>query len=434
MGIKICIIGAGSPYTPEIVERLYSIRESMNVSEIMLMDINENRLDIMHSFCTRYAKHLGFKVSITKTANRKRAIDGSTFINTQIRVGGNIARVKDEQIPLSMGLIGQETTGAGGFAKGLRTIPAMLEIARDVEQLTPDAWIINYTNPTGLVAEAVNTHTKAKIAGLCAGGMFAQNWVSKALNVKPESVRYDFAGLNHMNFSYNITVHGRSLTDEEFEKAAKCVGSVDVDLIMKLHALPSPYLQYYYHALKKVKSMQSVGKTRGEEVLEIERELFEDFANPDNYTKPQSLARRGGGGYSEIATTVMEAIYNNKDTWVVVNVPNRGVLPFLPANAVIETACMANASGITPLSLALPPKAVWGLITAVKNYEQLAVEAAVTGCYDTALLALMVHPLVNDYDRAKELLPKLLEANKEYLPQFYPENKCFSSSNGKVKE
>jgi 6-phospho-beta-glucosidase len=419
--MKICVIGAGSPYTPEIVEKLSSMREALPIGEIMLMDINENRLDIMHSFCIRYAKHLGYDVKISKTSDRKKAIDGSTFINTQIRVGGNEARVRDERIPLSMGLVGQETTGAGGFAKGLRTIPAMLEIARDVERLAPDSWIINYTNPTGLVAEAVNNNTRAKIVGLCAGGMFAQNWVSKALGVRPDQVRYDFAGLNHMNFSYNITVNGRHLTDEEFAKAAACVGSVDAGLIIKLGALPSPYLQYYYHTAKKVEAMRSAGMTRGEEVMEIEKELYADFANPDNHTKPHSLVRRGGGGYSEIATAVMDAIYNNKDTWIVANVPSRGVLSFLPDNAVIETPCIANASGLTPLALAQPPKAVWGVIAAVKNYEQLAVEAAVTGNRDTAVLALVAHPLVNDFDKAEELLSKLLQANKQYLPQFFQE-------------
>lgn len=417
--MKICIIGAGSPYTPELFERLAVMREALPVQEVMLMDINEARLDIMYGFCLRYAKHLGFEAAITKTLDRKRAIEGSTFVITQIRVGGNEARVLDERIPISIGLIGQETTGAGGFAKGLRTIPHMLEIANDVEQLVPHAWIINYTNPTGLVAEAVHKYTKAKIAGLCAGGMFAQHWVSRALGAESKSVRYDFAGLNHMNFSYNITVNGRLLTEEEFEKVARCVGAVEPDLIMKLGALPSPYLQYYYHTTQKIVAMQASEKTRGEEVLGLEQEIFADLRNPMFHTKPPSLAKRGGGGYSEVATAVMDAIYNNRDTWAVVNVPNQGVLPFLTSEDVIETACMVNASGITPLAIPLPPKAVWGLIAAVKSYERLAVEAAVTGCSDTALLALTVHPLVNDYDLAKELLAKLLKVNQEYLPQFF---------------
>lgn len=419
-GMKICVIGAGSPYTAEIIETLSFMRNELPISEIMLMDINETRLDIMHGFCLRSAKNLGYDVKLTKTTDRKKAIEGATFVNTQIRVGGNAARVQDEHIPLSMGLVGQETTGAGGFTKALRTIPVMLDIARDVEKIAPKAWIINYTNPTGIVAEAVNTYTNVKIAGLCAGGMFAQGWTAQALGVKPESVRYDFAGLNHMNFSYNITIDGRSLTKEEFEKVAECIGSVDRELIIKIGALPSPYLQYYYHTARKVQSMNAAPYTRGEEVIELEKEIYRDLANTDICTKPQSLKKRGGGGYSEIATKVMNAIYNNTDTWVVANVPNRGVLKFLPDNAVIETPCIVNAAGITPIILKAPPKTVWGLIAAVKNYEQLTVEAAVTGCRDTAVLALTAHPLVNDYDKAKELLPRLLDANKQYLPQFYP--------------
>lgn len=417
--MKICVIGAGSPYTPELLDRLSLLREELPVKEIMLMDIDETRLDIMYEFCKRYQKHLNFDVKITKTTDRREAISGCTFVNTQFRVGKNEARVRDEKIPLSMDLIGQETTGAGGFTKGLRTIPVMLDIAKDVEELAPDAWIINYTNPTGLVAEAVNRYAKAKIVGLCAGGMFAQGWTQQALGVDPEEVRYDFIGLNHMNFSYHISVHGREITEEEFSQVARQMDSVDHDLILKLGAIPSPYLQYYFHTGKKVEQFQKAPQTRGEEVLDLEREIYQEFADPTVCTKPQSLKKRGGGGYSELATLVMSAIYNNRDTWAVVNVPNCGAVRFLPDDAVIETPCMINASGITPLVVKQPPKAVWGLIAAVKNYEQLAVEAAVTGDYDKALLALVAHPLVRDYDKAKVLLPKLLEANREFLPQFY---------------
>ena len=416
--MKISIIGAGSPYTPELIEQLANMDEALPVKEFSLMDIDAERLEIMHGFCQRFVDRLKFDVRITKTMNRQESIEGSTFVITQIRVGGNAARVKDERIPLTMGLIGQETTGAGGFAKGLRTIPVMIDIARDVEKFAPDAWIINYTNPTGLVAEAVIKHTKAKIAGLCAGGIFARDWVAGALNVSPNDVRYDFAGLNHMNFSYNITVKGKPLTPDEFAAAAEKVGSVDKDLIIMLGALPSPYLQYYYHTSKKVDESIKAPKTRGEEVIELEKVLFKEFADPDINTKPESLKKRGGGGYSEVATAVMDAIYNNKDTWVVVNVPNAGVFSFLPDDAVIEVPCIVNAAGIKPLTQGKPPDAVWGLISAVKNYEILTVEAAVSGNRDIALLAMLAHPLIGDYECAKELLDKILEANIEYLTAF----------------
>jgi len=400
--IKICVIGAGSPYTPEIIERLAQMQEALPVTEISLMDIDETRLDIMHGFCSRYAAGLGFKVKITKTIDRKQAIIGSAFVLTQIRVGGNAARVKDERIPMSMGLVGQETTGAGGFAKALRTIPVMLDIAKDVQELAPNAWIINYTNPTGLITEALTG--KVKIAGLCAGGLFPRNWTAEALGINPKDVYYNFAGLNHMNFAYDITINGRPITGKEFSAAADKFDSVDKELILKLGALPSPYLQYYFHKGKKLLKSE---KTRGEEVMILEKEIFHDFSTSSS--KPESLKKRGGGGYSEVACDIMDAIFNNRDAWAVVNAPNKGILPFLPNDAVIEVPCIVNASGITPIAQNSPPKAVWGLISAVKNYEMLTVEAATTGCNDTALLALVAHPLIGDYDLAVPLLEKILE-------------------------
>jgi len=267
------------------------------------------------------------------------------------------------------------------------------------------------------VAEAINGYTQARIAGLCAGGTFPRFWAAAALDVKPEDVRYDFAGLNHMNFAYNLTHKGRALTGAEFAKVAEKAG--DAALITKLGALPSPYLGYYFTRGNRVSDMLAAAQTRGEAVLELEGELYREFADPGNHAKPEALKKRGGGGYSEVATAVMDAIYNDRDTWAVVNVPNRGVFPFLPDTAVIETPCLVNARGITPIVQGPAPKAVWGLIAAVKNYETLTVEAAMTGDRDTALLALMAHPLVGDYDLACPLLDKLLEASREYLPNFF---------------
>ncbi len=417
--IKICIIGAGSPYTHELIEKLAEYRERIPVSEIALHDINEERLDIMQGFCERYAKFLDFTVKISANTHRSEALRGARFVNTQIRVGGNKARIQDERIPLSMGLIGQETTGAGGFAKALRTLPVMLDIAKDIEKYATGAWLVNYTNPTGLVAEAILKNSSTPIAGLCAGGLFPQNWVGDALNVPRADVRYDMAGLNHMNFAYNITVRGRPISAEEFEKAAEKVGSVDTALIKTIGALPSPYLQYYYHTRKKLNSLQVAPFTRGEEVLAMEKELYAAFADEKVHNKPEVLKKRGGGGYADVAVGFMDAVYNNVDTWMVVNTTNRSTFSFLPEDAVIETPCMVNATGIRPLAAGNPPKAVAGLIAAVKAYEQLAVEAALTGNRETALAALVAHPLVQDGDVAKELLNRLLEANRQYLPLFF---------------
>ncbi|TJY43556.1 6-phospho-beta-glucosidase [Cohnella pontilimi] len=418
-GVKVAIIGAGSSYSPELIEGFAKLKDRLPIREIVLMDIDEQRLDIMLGFSKRFAQYLNFPVNIRATTDRRDAIEGAAFVNVQIRVGGNAARINDEKIPNRYGLIGQETTGAGGFTKALRTIPAMLEIARDVERYSPDAWIINYTNPAGLVTEAVTKYSKANMAGLCSGGLFPRNWTAKALGVDPDSVRYDFYGLNHLNYAWNITVDGRSLTDEEFDLAADRTWSLDKEMVKRLRLLPSPYLQYFYHKGLRVAEQLEAPLTRGEQVQLLEKEVFAAYADPEQYEKPAALAKRGGGGYSEVALGIMDAIYNDRNMWAVVNVPNRGAVPMMPDDAVVEIACNVNKNGIKPLPLRDIPTIGWGLVSAVKNYEQLTVEAAVHGDKEKALLALLAHPLVGEYDIAVPLLDDLLEANKVYLPQFF---------------
>lgn len=418
-GLKVAIIGAGSSYSPELIEGFAKLKDRLPISEIVLMDVDRTRLDIMLGFCTRFARHLDFPVRIRATTDRRDAIEGAAFINVQIRVGGNAARIFDEKIPNKYGLIGQETTGAGGFTKALRTIPVMLEIARDVERYSPDAWIINYTNPAGLVTEAVTKYSKANMAGLCSGGLFPRNWTAKALGVEPESVRYDFYGLNHLNFAYNITVDGRPLTDEEFDLAADKTFSLDKDMVKHLRLLPSPYMQYFYHKGTRVKEQLEAPLTRGEQVQLLEKEVFAAYADPNQSEKPAALAKRGGGGYSEVALGIMDALHNDTDIWGVVNVPNRGAVPLMPHDAVVEIACKVNKQGIHPIPLQDIPSFGWGIISAIKNYEQLTVEAAVHGDREKALQALMANPLVGEYEIAVPLLNDLLEANKAYLPQFF---------------
>ena len=416
--MKICIVGAGSSYTPELFEKLSEMRAELPVREIALMDIDAERLDAVHGFCVRYAAHLNLPVRIDKSVDLEAALSGASFVITQMRVGGNKARYLDEKIPLSYGLIGQETTGAGGFMKALRTVPKMIAVAKAVEKVCPDAWIINYTNPTGIVAEGVNRYTNAKIAGLCAGGVFARHWAAKALDVPPEAVRFDIAGLNHMNFSYNLKIHGTAIDAAQFRKIAEHCFPDDVAMCERLGALPTPYIHYYFHTSRRVREISGQDKLRSQQVMELEQAIYRDYRDPACHAKPASLAARGGGGYSDVALGLMSAIHNDRDTWMVVNVPNQGVLEFLPDDAVIETACMVNAAGVRPLAVAPVPRGVRGLISAVKNYEQLAVEAAVTGDVETAKLALMAHPLVRDVDIIEPMLKELLEANRAYLPAF----------------
>ena len=417
--VKVAIIGAGSVYTPELLQMMGQLRDEINIVELRLMDINPERLDIMYGFTGRFLKNIAYKLELKKTTDRIEAITGVDIVITQIRVGGNAARVYDEKIPLKYGLLGQETTGAGGFAKALRTIPAMVDIAKDVAKHNPSAWVINYTNPTGIIAEAVTKYSGAKFISLCGGGRHPGNMLYKSMGIKHSRVRYDFFGLNHLNFSYNITIDGRPITDAEFEKMAEVVPGIDKNITMLLGNLPGLYIPYFFNKKKQFEHVAAAEKTRGEVVQEIEKELFRIYADPAVNTRPELLSKRGGGDYAELALEVIGAIVNNKDTFAVCNVPNNGAIPFLPQDAVIETACMVNASGAAPLTFKSFPDNVWGLICAVKNYETLTVEAAIHGDRKKALLALLAHPLVMDYDIAAPMLDELLEAHRKYLPQFF---------------
>lgn len=425
--MKFTIVGAGSSYTPELIEEMITRRDTLPVEELVLYDINEKRLEIMRGFCRRFADKRGMQgLKIRSTMNLDDALEGADFVDTQIRVGGNAQRVKDEKIPLKYGLIGQETTGAGGMMKAFRTIPVMMDVARHMEKVSPDGWLINYTNPTGLVTEAVTRYTKANIAGFCSGGIFPKMWADRGLGIgyagrDYNRVQYDYVGLNHMNFISNITIDGRPITDEEFMILAEQNGhDVDPELSRLLGVLTSPYLQYFYHTSARVKKLKAQPQTRGEYVQELEKEVYSAYADPNNADKPAALEKRGGGGYSEVAMNFVNAVYNNEDTEQVVNVPNNGAIPFLPDSAVVEINCMVNRRGMQPIHKSpdrIPPMC-WGLISAVKNYEQLAVEAAVEGSVTKMKWALLAHPLVREYELVEALVPELLEANKEYLPQF----------------
>lgn len=419
--MKFTIIGAGSSYTPELLEEMCIRRETLPVKEIVLMDVNEKRLDIMTGFCKRFAAKRGLHVPIRSTLSLDDALEGADFVDTQIRVGGNEQRVIDEKIPLKYGLVGQETTGAGGMMKAFRTIPVMLDLAQRMEKLSPNGWIINYTNPTGLVTEAVTRYTKANIAGFCSGGIFPKMWAKKALGVEYRQVQYDYVGLNHMNFISNVTIDGRPITQEEFEKLAARNRSVDPELTKLLGVLTSPYLQWYYQTTKRVGELQAAPMTRGEEVQLLEKEVYDGYADPHNADTPEALYRRGGGGYSEVAMNFVNAVYNNVDTEMVVNVPNNGAISFLPDSAVVEIPCLVNRRGMSPLHVGKVPPMCWGLIAAVKNYEHLAVEAAVEGDVTKMKWALLAHPLVREYELVEKLVPELLEANRQYLPQFFPQ-------------
>lgn len=238
-----------------------------------------------------------------------------------------------------------------------------------------------------------------------------------------KKIYYDYLGLNHMNFTYHMTIDGRPITDEEFSQVIKKCTTVSQEWMETLHLIPSQYTQYYFHTKERVQQLKEQDKTRGEAILELEKQIFREYADESNNDKPKTLAKRGGGGYSKVAIGVMDAIYNDTGKWMVINVANNGTVRFLDDDAVIETACYVSKNGMQPLTIPDYPKAVVGLISAVKTYESLAVEAAITGNKDIALQALVAHPLVRDYDIAKPLLEEMLEAHRDYLPQFYKNGK-----------
>jgi len=422
--MKLVIVGAGSPYSPEILKELGQKKSRLPVTEIALVDIDPHRLFIMARFLNRYKHTVSLSdISLTSHEHWDSALPGADFVITQLRVGGNAARVLDERIPIKHGFIGQETTGPGGMMKALRTIPVVVDLARAMEALCPDAFLINYTNPSGMIAEALTKYANIRSVGLCAGGIRPAQEVASAAGCKESEVRYDYFGLNHMNVAYNLSVKGKPISDEMLLRTLKSrEDEATPELLRALKMFPSSYMQYFFRTSKRLGEMQSAGKTRGERVLELEKTIYDAYADESKSDVPPELSLRGGGGYSEVAIGVLDSLYTNTDRFMICNVPNCGTVRCLPDDAVIETACLVNAAGIKPLPQSDFPKAIWGLVCSVKNYEQLAVEAAMTGERELLLLALAAHPLVRDVDRILPLLHELLEANKSYLPNFFDGN------------
>ena len=413
------IVGAGISYTPELLDEMIVRRESLPIDELVLYDIDSHRLEVMEGFCKRYSAKRDFPIKIRSTTDIDDALYGAAFVDTQIRVGGNKQRVKDEKIPLKYGLIGQETTGAGGMMKAFRTIPVMLDVARHMEKSSPDGWLINYTNPAGLVTEAVKRYTNANIAGFCSGGIFPKMWAKRSMGIDYNRVQYDYVGLNHLNFISHITIDGRPVTEKEFETLAETNDDVGADIQKLLGCLTSPYLQYYYKTGQRVEELKAKSQTRGEYVQDLEKIVFAGYADENNADIPKELYKRGGGGYSEVAMNFVNAVYNNVDTEMVVNVQNKGAVPFLPDDGVVEINCLVNKRGMAPIHKSYIPAPCWGLISEVKNYEMLAVEAAVEGNVTKMKQALLAHPLVREYSVVEKLVPDLLKGSKEFLPQFF---------------
>lgn len=344
-----------------------------------------------------------------------------------MRVGKLDARIKDEKIPLKYGLIGQETTGIGGFMNALRTIPVMMELAKYIENYCPNAWLINFSNPSGIITEALLNHTKVKTIGLCNVPIVMKKEIIQGTPKKVKDVRIDYVGLNHLSWITAIYYDGHEILQEQLLDKydfinMKNIPKVDMDeeLIKSIRSIPSSYLQYYYYREQELQHMKEEKKCRGEIYLEIEEELLKLYQQPELIEKPAILDKRGGHLYSEAAVSLLSAIYNDKNEEYIVNVKNNGALDFMANGDVVEIGCNVNKNGATPLPLKdFNNDHIKEMMRVVKAYEKHTVQAGINGDYNEALNALLIHPLVGDFRKAKDALDELLEAHKEFLPQFF---------------
>lgn len=429
-GLKIAVIGGGSSYTPEIVEGFIRKYESLPIRELWLVDIEEgkHKLDIVGALAQRMVDRSGLPIEVHLTTDRRRAIEGADFVSTQMRVGLLEARKWDEHIPNQHGVIGQETTGPGGMMKALRTIPVLLDICRDIEELSPKAWLLNFTNPAGMVTEAILRHSKVRSIGLCNAPIGLQKWLTGKYGVPPERLYTEFVGLNHLHWVTRIEADGEDklpeLLDRREEYSGKNVPATewDADFLRSLGGLPSYYLKYFYMTdamlAEQLESLKTNG-TRAEVVKKVEDELFELYKDPNLQEKPKQLEKRGGAYYSEAAVNLMDSLHNDKRDIQTLNVANGNTLDFLPPDASIEVNCVVTGQGPLPLPVTKVPEQAKGLIHAVKTYERLTIAAAISGDRDLALQAMAHHPLVPSVSVAKTLLGEMLEKNRRHLPAFF---------------
>jgi len=423
VGVKIAVVGGGSTYTPELIEGFHTRRDRLPVDELVLHDIDDERLSVVGGLAQRIMNRYEWPGRLVVTKDRDRALDGASFVIVQLRVGGQAARLVDETLPLEFGCIGQETTGPGGFAKALRTVPVVLDIAEETERRgAKGAWLIDFTNPVGIVMQALLDHGHRAI-GLCNSAMGFQRRLAQLLDAAPDRVLLDHVGLNHLTWERAVTLDGEDrlpfLIENFADQIAGDIG-IPADLIRLLRAVPSYYLRYFYAADEVLREQLSGRKkSRAEEVMEIERGLLEMYRDPGLTEKPALLERRGGAYYSEAAAQLIASLHADTRDEQVVDIRNDGALPDLPDDAVVEIPAKVGAGGAAAGKLAALAPEMLGLVQQVKAYERLTVQAAVAGDRDAALKALLANPLVAQYKVARPLLEALLEANRAHLPRFF---------------
>ncbi|MGY4688378.1 6-phospho-beta-glucosidase [Salibacterium sp. K-3] len=434
MGLKLVVIGGGSSYTPEIIEGLIDRYHRFPVTSVVLVDVaeGEEKMKTVASLSRRMIAEAGLPVEIHAGKDRKKALHHADFVMVQVRVGGLQARYYDEQIPLKHRLIGQETNGAGGIFNALRTVPVLLDIAQDMHNICPEAWLINFSNPAGIVTEAVLKHSPhQKVVGVCNIPYNMRTGIASLFGVGIERISVEFLGLNHFSFGKRVFIDGKDRTSETIEKLI----NQDVDyapanivslpwnktFLSMIGMIPNPYHQYYFQQEtmleKDIKQWKEQG-TRAEMVMQVEKHLFRQYADESVKAKPKELEERGGAYYSDAACNLMVSMYNNVLDVQTVNTRNNGCLPELADDAVIEVNSLITADGPRPIAVGSIPRQTSGLLIQMKKMEELVIEAAVTGNYYSTYAAFVMNPLIRSDEKAQIVLDELLEAHKDFLPQF----------------
>ena len=432
-GLKIATIGGGSSYTPELMEGFIKRYEELPIKEIWLVDVEAGRekQEIVGAMAQRMWDASPYDVKVHTTLDREEALKDADFVTTQFRVGQLNARIKDERIPFSYGLLGQETNGAGGMFKAFRTIPVILDVVEDMKRLCPNAWLINFANPSGMVTEAVLRYGKwDRVIGLCNVPVMAKMTEAIMLDRPVEDLIYKFAGVNHFHWHKVADKAGNDVTPLVIDKLyqednglPKNIHGVPFyrELLDQMNMIPCGYHQYYYRAEEMLahglEEYATVG-TRAEQVKALEAELFELYKDPALNYKPKQLEERGGAYYSDAACETIASIYANKNTEIVVSTRNDGAVPDLPADCAVEVTAYLGAQGARNVAFGPLPTAERGWLQVMKAMELLTIEAAVTGIYALALQAFTINPLIPSGARAKRVMDELFVAHKAYLPQF----------------
>ncbi|MEV5453188.1 6-phospho-beta-glucosidase [Streptomyces sp. NPDC052535] len=418
--MKLTVVGGGSTYTPELIDGFARLRDTLRVEELVLVDPAADRLELVGGLARRIFAKQGHGGRVVTTSDLDAAVDGADAVLLQLRVGGQAARQQDETWPLECGCVGQETTGAGGLAKALRTVPVVLDIAERVRRANPDAWIIDFTNPVGIVTRAL-LQAGHRAVGLCNVAIGLQRKFAGLLGVTPADVHLDHVGLNHLTWETAVRLGGPEGEDVLPRLLAEHGDTVAADLRLprplldRLGVVPSYYLRYYYAHDEVVDELRTK-PSRAAEVAEMERQLLEMYGDPALDEKPELLAKRGGAYYSEAAVDLAAALLGGAGSpYQVVNTYNRGTLPFLPDDAVIEVPAAVGGKGASPLPVTDVDPLYAGLMANVTAYEDLALDAALRGGRDRVFRALLAHPLVGQYAYAEQLTDRLIAHNREHL-------------------